>query len=144
MSCTSSSSCLALVSRPFVQVEGHWIHGGEPADRPPQVDVGFEDRTARSAEVDGDGTVTNRGRDRPASAASMMSSIGSRSLRRTSSISLVSDALSVADSRTRSSTPGASGTSWLATRRVALVTVSSQKSRLSTTRGMRGERGAAL
>ena len=42
------------------------IDGGEPADRPAQVDIGFEHRPARPAEVNGDGPVADRGRDRPA------------------------------------------------------------------------------
>ena len=43
-------------------VESDRIDGGEPADRPAQVDVGFEHRPARPAEVDGDAPVTDRGR----------------------------------------------------------------------------------
>ncbi len=42
------------------------VDGGEPANRAAQVDVGFENRPARPVQVDGDGTVADRGRDRPA------------------------------------------------------------------------------
>ncbi len=69
------------------------------------------------------------------SAASRISSIGNRSRRRASSISLVSETVSVDDNLARSSTPGGSETSEPTTRRVAFVAVSSQKSRLSTTAG---------
>ena len=47
-------------------VENDRIDGGEPANRPAQVDIGFENRPSGSAEVDGDATVADRGRDRPA------------------------------------------------------------------------------
>ena len=62
----SSNSCRQLMSFVRRAAQRDRIDGGEPANRPAQVDIGSEHRPARSPEVNRDRTGTDRGRDRPA------------------------------------------------------------------------------
>ncbi len=117
--------------------ERNRVDRGEPADGSAQVDIRFENRPASPREVDRDSTgrrslLRSCGRVRPAGSGrwATAASAGRRRPRRSARRVSVNDSLLI-----RSSALGGSVTSWSATRRVALVAYSSQKSRLSSTAG---------